>query len=68
MHQVKGILKVHNKRVYFDYSSTTNIHPDILKTYIELLRQHFANSESLYDEGSEVSRMMEKARASIAGL
>ena len=56
------------KRIYFDHSSTTNIHPDVLETYIELLHQYFVNSESLYDEGSEVSRMMEKARASIAGL
>ena len=57
-----------NQRIYFDHSSTTNIHPDVLETYIELLKTHYANSESLYDEGSEIARMMEKARASIAGL
>lgn len=57
-----------NSRIYLDSSSTTNIHPAIQETYISLLKQYYANSESLYDEGSEVNRMMEKARAAIAGL
>lgn len=55
-------------RVYFDSASTTNIHPEILKTYEELLHKYYVNSESLYDEGNTVSRMMEKARKAIAGL
>ncbi len=57
-----------NKRVYFDSSSTTNIHPEVLATYKQLLDRYYVNSESLYDEGSEISRMMEKARGAIAGL
>jgi len=56
------------RRIYFDNASTTNIHPEVLKTYEELLETYFANSESLYDEGSEINRMMEKARGAIAGL
>lgn len=56
------------RRVYFDSASTTPIHPEILKSYESLLEKYFANSESLYNEGAEVSRMMEKARAAIAGL
>ena len=55
-------------RVYFDNASTTRINPDVLKTYEELLEKYYVNSESLYDEGSEVYRMMEKARRAIAGL
>ena len=57
-----------NKRVYFDSSSTTNIHPEVLATYKQLLDRYYVNRESLYDEGSEISRMMEKARGAIAGL
>ena len=57
-----------NKRVYFDSSSTTNIHPEVLASYKQLLERYYVNSESLYDEGSEISRMMEKARGAIAGL
>lgn len=56
------------RRIYFDNASTTNIHPEVLKTYQELLEKFYVNSESLYDEGSEISRMMEKARGAIAGL
>ncbi|MCR4950824.1 MAG: cysteine desulfurase [Solobacterium sp.] len=59
--------KVHN-RVYFDSASTARTDPEILKTYESLLEKYYVNSESLYDEGSEISRMMEKARAATAGL
>jgi len=56
------------RRVYFDSASTTVVHPDVLQTYKSLLDRYYVNSESLYDEGSEISRMMEKARSAIAGL
>ena len=56
------------RRIYLDSAGTTGIDPEVLKTYISLLESHFANSESLYDEGSEVHRMMEKARSAAAGL
>ena len=56
------------RRVYFDGASTTAVHPDVLQTYKSLLDKYYVNSESLYDEGSEISRMMEKARSAIAGL
>ena len=55
-------------RVYFDGASTTAIHSDVLQNYKSLLDKYYVNSESLYDEGSEISRMMEKARSAIAGL
>lgn len=55
-------------RVYFDSASTSRIHPEVLKTYESLLEKYYVNSESLYDEGSEIFRMMEKARRAIAGL
>lgn len=55
-------------RIYFDNASTTNINPEVLKSYKQLLDQYYVNSESLYDEGSLISRMMEKARSAIAGL
>ena len=56
------------RRVYLDYASTTAIHPEVLKTYTQLLEKYFANSESLYDEGVDVFRSLEKARAGIASL
>lgn len=56
------------RRIYLDSAGTTRPDPEVLKTYISLLETHYANSESLYDEGSEVHRMMEKARSAAAGL
>lgn len=55
-------------RVYFDSASTTEIHPQIRSAYEDLLNQYYTNSESLYQEGTQISRMMEKARTAIAGL
>ena len=57
-----------NRRVYFDYSSTTNVHPDVLKAYMDLLKTTYVNRESLYDEGTLVSRNLEKARNAISEL
>ena len=55
-------------RVYFDNASTTNIHPEVLKSYVSLLQKYYVNSESIYNEGIEINSMMEKARRAIAGL
>ena len=57
-----------HRRIYFDNASTTDVNPEVLNTYKDLLDKYYANSESLYDEGSEIHRMMEKARGAIAGL
>ena len=56
------------RRVYLDHAGTTKPDPEVLKTYTALLADHYANSESLYDEGSEVHLMMEKARSAASGL
>ena len=56
------------RRIYFDNASTTKINREVLTGYEKLLESFYVNSESLYDEGSEVHRMLEKARSSIAGL
>ena len=55
-------------RIYLDTASTTAVHPEVLETYKELLTRYYVNSESLYSEGAEVHRMLEKARAAAAGL
>ena len=46
--------------IYFDNASTTPVHPEVRKLVNSLLETSFANSESLYDEGMEISRLMEK--------
>ena len=56
------------RRVYFDHASTTNVDPEVLKTYEHLLEKYYVNSESLYDEGVEIHHMVEKSRAAAAAL
>ena len=56
------------RRVYLDNASTTELDPEVLKTYEKLLEKYYVNSESLYDEGMEIHRMMEKARHAAADL
>ncbi len=55
-------------RIYFDNASTTVLNKEVLQAYEKLLKTYFANSESLYEEGVEVSKMLEKARSATAGL
>lgn len=54
--------------IYLDHASTTPVDSEVLKTYIGLLEQKFANSESLYDAGTEIASMMEQSRAVLARL
>lgn len=55
-------------RIYLDYASTTPVHPEILKAYKGLLDVWFVNSESLYQEGTQLHQLMEKCRAQTANL
>ena len=55
-------------RIYLDNASSTKVDPEVLKTYETLLENYYVNSESLYDEGSEIQTMLNKARTQIAGL
>lgn len=52
--------------VYLDYAATTPLHQDVLKTYYQLLNNYFYNADSIYSQGIEVNRLMEKSRQLIA--
>jgi len=54
--------------IYLDYAATTPLDQDILQTYEKLLGKYFANADSAYDLGYEVSRLYETSREKIAGL
>ena len=54
--------------IYFDSASTTPLHPEVLKTYKYLLETYFTNSESLYDTGVKVNKLMEQSREQIASM
>lgn len=48
--------------IYLDYVATTPLNPEILTTYHNLLEKYFFNSDSIYDKGIEVNRLMEHGR------
>lgn len=53
---------------YFDYASTTPVSEEVLKTYEEVLREYFVNSESIYPEGTKVNGLMNRSRRQLADL
>ena len=46
--------------VYLDYAATTPYNKDVLKTYTQLLEKYFYNADSIYSQGIEVNRLLEK--------
>lgn len=54
--------------IYFDYASTTPLNQEVLSAYTKLLREIYANADSLHAPGREAQRLMEKSRAQIAQL
>ena len=54
--------------IYLDYTATTPLSSEIRKTYEKLLEKYFANSDSAYSLGYEVSQMQEASREHIAKL
>lgn len=54
--------------IYLDHASTTPIHPEILKSYQELLEVEFFNTDALYTGGVELSKKMENSRRAIAEM
>ena len=55
-------------KVYLDAVATTNVDKDVLDTYTNLLKEHYCNSDALYDDGVTIFKMQEKARGIIAEL
>ncbi len=53
---------------YFDFASTTFVNAEVQKTYAEVLERYFVNSESIYPEGIEVNKLMNKSRHQLADL
>lgn len=54
--------------VYLDYVTTTPLNPEVYTTYCELLKNSFANSDSIYQMGKEVEKLQEQARKQIIQL
>lgn len=54
--------------IYLDYAATTPLNDEVLVTYEQILKNYFANSDSLHQLGRESQKLLEQSRANIAQL
>lgn len=54
--------------IYFDNAATTQVYPEVLKTYNEVTTKIWGNPSSLHQLGSQATRILEASRQQIAEL
>ncbi|MFH0385994.1 cysteine desulfurase family protein [Streptococcus sp. A11] len=54
--------------IYFDNAATTQVYPEVLKTYTEVATKIWGNPSSLHNLGSQATRILEASRKQIADL
>jgi cysteine desulfurase len=54
--------------IYFDNSSTTSVHPEVVRAFSQILENYYGNPDSLHAVGREAASNMEKSRNLIAKL
>ncbi|MFI3078740.1 cysteine desulfurase family protein [Streptococcus sp. 2021WUSS124] len=54
--------------IYFDNAATTQVCPEVLKTYTEVATKIWGNPSSLHSLGSQATRILEASRKQIAEL
>ena len=54
------------RRIYMDDAATTPMHPEVLEAMLPYLREFYGNPSSIYEEGREARKAMEKARSQVA--
>ena len=56
------------RKVYFDHSATTPIHPKVVEAMLPYLQEQFGNPLSLHSFGENPREAIEEARAKVADL
>lgn len=54
------------RRIYMDHAATTSIHPEVAETMLPFLREYFGNPSTIYEEGRQARKAVEKARSQVA--
>jgi len=54
------------KKVYFDHSATTPVHPAVAEEMIRYITGNFGNPSSIHSFGREVKKAVEEAREKVA--
>ena len=55
-------------KIYLDYASTTPVNEEVIESYYKLLKENYANSDSIHEEGTKAGYYLKKARAQVANL
>jgi cysteine desulfurase len=56
------------RRSYFDHNATTPISSEVLEVHAQLLAEVFGNASSIHHDGQAARRVLDRARANVAGL
>ncbi|WP_449460236.1 cysteine desulfurase family protein [Streptococcus suis] len=54
--------------IYFDNAATSQVYPEVLKTYTEVATKIWGNPSSLHNLGSQATRILEASRKQIGEL
>lgn len=56
------------KRIYLDNASTTEMHPDVIESMVDVMKNNYGNASSTHIFGRQAKALIEMARKNIAGL
>lgn len=52
--------------IYLDHAATTPMHPEVIDTMAEVMKNTYGNASSVYHVGQDAKVLLEEARASVA--
>jgi cysteine desulfurase len=55
-------------KIYLDYAATTPVSEEIIESYYKLLKDNYANSDSIHELGTKAATYLKRAREQIANL
>lgn len=56
------------RKIYFDHSATTPVHPEVAADMLEYMTEKFGNPSSIHVFGREARKAVDAARAKVAAL
>jgi len=57
-----------NTLIYFDNSATTKVHPEIMKTFVAVNENFWANPASIHEFGHQTNELLQSAREQVADI
>ena len=54
--------------IYFDNSATTKVHPEVMKTFVAVNENFWANPASIHEFGHQTNELLQSARKQVAEI